>query len=434
MWFPPRLRLVGALSLCWLATLLVASPPAAAQTVAGSPSVPTLDPVLLGRCAWMVDVSAQTLNIAAPDTHTHYWVQPYVMDPKSEIVITGIYPFARYFSFVTYTSDGLPIGNVSLHDSEIVPDSGSINPFTTPDPPTDLDQRRYTARIVPSPLPPTSTNTLAGLPTDQTSGLGWLVYRLYLPDNPHEPAAGVPLPSLTVDGVSRDTCTAVEQAVFDRVLAPLFDAIVAANSPDPATVVRDPSLFRRAPSLAGLFPNPDNQYVLAASDWAPGRVVVLRGKGFTFPDTRDGGSVTTPTELRYWSWCSNELANPYPAVQCAADDEIVLDAEGYYTIAISLREDRPRNATKANGVTWLAWERATARQSSPEVVPNTAYLRTMLPAADFTQAAQGVPEPTPGSSAQELAAQAAAAMGPYYPVGVYCTKAQFEANGPLSCF
>ena len=187
MWFPPRLRLVGALSLCWLATLLVASPPAAAQTVAGSPSVPRLDPVLLGRCAWMVDVSAQTLNIAAPDTHTHYWVQPYVMDPKSEIVITGIYPFARYFSFVTYTSDGLPIGNVSLHDSEIVPDSGSINPFTTPDPPTDLDQRRYTARIVPSPPPPTSTNTLAGLPTDQTSGLGWLVYRLYLPDNPHEP-------------------------------------------------------------------------------------------------------------------------------------------------------------------------------------------------------------------------------------------------------
>jgi hypothetical protein len=93
-----------------------------------------------------------------------------------------------------------------------------------------------------------------------------------------------------------------------------------------------------------------------------------------------------------------------------------------------------RNATKANGVTWLAWERAKALRSSPEVVPNITYLRTMLPAPDFTQAAQGVPEPTPGATAQELAAQAAAAMGPYYPVGVYCTKAQFEEDGPLSCF
>ena len=400
----------------------------AAQTVAGSPSVPRLDPVLLGRCAWMVDVSAQTLNIAAPDTHTHYWVQPYVMDPKSEIVITGIYPFARYFSFVTYTSDGLPIGNVSLHDSEIVPDSGSINPFTTPDPPTDLDQRRYTARIVPSPPPPLLPTLWPGCRLIRPAvSAGWSI-GCTCPIIPTSRRLECHSPASLLMGC-RGTCTAVEQAVFDRVLAPLFDAIVAANSPDPATVVRDPSLFRRAPSLAGLFPNPDNQYVLVASDWAPGRVVVLRGKGFTFPDTRDGGSVTTPG-LRYWSWCSNELANPYPAVQCAADDEIVLDAEGYYTIAISLREDRPRNATKANGVTWLAWKGESAAVL-PEVVPNITYLRTMLP--DFTQAAQGVPEPTPGATAQELAAQAAAAMGPY-PVGVYCTKAQFEANGPLSCF
>src|SRR5262249_17563935 len=156
------------------------------------------------------------------------------------------------------------------HDNEIVPDSGSLNPFTTPAPPSDLDQRRYTARIVPSQPPPPSPNTLAGLPTGQASGLGFLVYRLYLPGTPHEPAGGVPLPSLTVHGAPQPTCTAGQQAVFDRVLAPLFDAIVAANSPDPATVVRDPSLFRRAPSLGGLFPNPDNQYVLVASAWAPG--------------------------------------------------------------------------------------------------------------------------------------------------------------------
>ncbi len=356
------------------------------------------------------------------------------MGPQGSIVISCVDPFARYFSFITYTADGSPIGNASLHDTEIVPDPGSVNPFTTPHPPTDTNQRRYTARIVPSQPSPTATNTLAGLPPDQTTGEGFLVYRVYLSTTPHDPMGGVPLPPLTVDGVPRRTCTAAEQAVFETVLGPVFSGIVAANSPDPATVTRGASLFRRAPSLAGLFPNPDNQYVFEASDWAPGRVVVIRGKGFTFPNTRHGGSVTMPTQLRYWSLCSNELANPYPAVQCAADDEVALDAHGYYTVAISLPQDRPRNATAANGVTWLAWQQAATAHSSAGVVPNTFYLRTMLPAPGFTQAVQGVPEPPPGSTAQDLAAQAAAAMGPYYPRGVSCTKIQFEAHGPLSCF
>ena len=30
------------------------------------------------QCGWFVDVSAQTLNVAAPDTHSNYWIQPYL--------------------------------------------------------------------------------------------------------------------------------------------------------------------------------------------------------------------------------------------------------------------------------------------------------------------------------------------------------------------
>src|SRR5918998_378597 len=145
-------------------------------TVPG-PTLPGLPPSGLPLCAWLVDVSAQTLNIAAPDTHTHYWVQPYRWGPQSSIVINGTYPFARYFSFVTYTANGVPTGP-SLHDSQILPDAGSVNPFTTPTAPTDPAQRRYTVRVVPPPA--TATNTLPGLPADQTTGLGFLVYRLYL--------------------------------------------------------------------------------------------------------------------------------------------------------------------------------------------------------------------------------------------------------------
>jgi hypothetical protein len=186
--------------------------------------------------------------------------------------------------------------------------------------------------------------------------------------------------------------------------------------------------------LSGLFPNPDNEYLYTGNDWAPGRVIVVRGKGFTVPNTRAGQPVTTPSQVRYWSWCSNELADPYPAVECAADDQMVLDAQGNYILAISMPGDRPRNATPAKGVTWLAWERPSTGESSRQVVPNIPYLRTLLPSAGFNQAVQAVPVPAANATPQQLAAQASAAMGPYYPTGTICQKAQFEAHGPASCF
>jgi hypothetical protein len=200
-------------------------------------------------------------------------------------------------------------------------------------------------------------------------------------------------------------------------------------------VVRGADLFRRFGNLAGLFPNPDTAYVAEATDWRPGTVVVIRGKAFTFPDTRHGGSVTEPTQVRYWSMCSNVLAVPYPVAGCASDDETAVDAQGYYLYAISMPQDRPRNATAAHGVTWLPW--ATPRQSIRGIPPNITYLRTMLPASGFkqaAQAAQAAPIPTAGESAQQAAADAAAAMGSYYPTGAVCTTAQFETKGPLSCF
>ena len=119
-------------------------------------------------------------------------------------------------------------------------------------------------------------------------------------------------------------------------------------------------------------------------------------------------------------------------VQCASDAQTVVNAQGYYLYAISMPQDKPANATAANGVTWLPW--ATPRQSIGGVPPNTAYLRTMLPAPGFDQAVQAVPTPSPDESAQQAAADAATAMGEYYPVGAVCTVRQFEIRGPMSCF
>jgi hypothetical protein len=281
--------------------------------------------------------------------------------------------------------------------------------------------------------PPFSTdNTLAGLPSGQSSGMGFLVYRLYVSTKPGDPKASVPLPSITATAGTLPTCTPSQQAIYQRLLYPIAYALVAANVADPSTVVRGTHLFRRFGNLAGLFPNPDTGFVAEATDWRPGTVVVIRGKAFTFPDTRHGGSVTEPTQVRYWSMCSNVLANPYPVAGCASDDETAVDAQGYYLYAISMPQDRPSNATAAHGVTWLPW--ATPRQSIRGVPPNLTYLRTMLPAAGFNYPAQAAPVPAAGESAQQAAAAAAAAMGAYYPAGAVCTTTQFETKGPLSCF
>ncbi len=47
-------------------------------------------------------MSKQTLNVAAPDSNTNYFVQPYYLQPGGEIDVHGAYPFNRYFSFITY--------------------------------------------------------------------------------------------------------------------------------------------------------------------------------------------------------------------------------------------------------------------------------------------------------------------------------------------
>jgi len=38
--------------------------------------------------------------------------------------------------------------------------------------------------------------------------------------------------------------------------------------------------------VPGLAPNPDNRYLMAPVAWEPGRIVVVRGKAPTFPDSR----------------------------------------------------------------------------------------------------------------------------------------------------
>jgi hypothetical protein len=89
------------------------------------------------------------------------------------------------------------------------------------------------------------------------------------------------------------------------------------------------------------------------------KVIVLTGKLPTFPNTRVGATTFNTAELRYWSLTTYDYNPLRKTVGCAIssimDDEVVLDKNRRYIIVYSRPEDRPVNATRDNGVTWVNW-------------------------------------------------------------------------------
>ena len=84
------------------------------------------------------------------DLHANYPGHYFKVDPSLEMVIQGEYPLCRYFSFVAHDVANRPIA--ALHDSEIAPDPGSINPFL-PGADWNAPRRRYTVIVRFTPPP-----------------------------------------------------------------------------------------------------------------------------------------------------------------------------------------------------------------------------------------------------------------------------------------
>ena len=85
-----------------------------------------------------------------------------------------------------------------------------------------------------------------------------------------------------------------------------------------------------------------------------GEVFVCRGKGFTAPKTPEEPVYTPGKDIRgytittynFWAGICNDAK---------IDHEVALDEHGWYTLVVSTKENRPKNANLENGVTWLDW-------------------------------------------------------------------------------
>lgn len=386
-------------------------------------------PSKVSTCAWPIEDNYLASNSGLPDSGAWYWAQPFTIHPGTQVVVSGVYPDARYASFTVYSSGETPFtsngAGSSLSDFQIAPDSGSANPWRHAAPPGGhftLTLRRQVS--------PGQVNVLPLAPAGVTAGVGYLEYRVYLPAS--ETALGRGLPRVTIeDGGSSQqlrSCTSHTMAIPP----PSRTATPTTTSPSPGGASRPAPLQFYRPAFRTYFPNPQTAYLLAyMTPPSASEVVVITGKAPTSPPGAHPSIwPNTKDQVRYWSMCVNigvrtdpVVVNHLPGRQtdlgCRADDATKLSASGVYAYVIGTEAQRA-TIEQVAGVTFLPLSLAQ---------PAPLYLLAMR----FTLA-NSTFEAGP-QSVRETADPAAAAqtMGAYYPHAKVCSLSVISTEGASAC-
>jgi hypothetical protein len=388
-------------------------------------------------CFWTSVFDERSSNAFYPDTAVNYYLGRVNLPPGASLVLRGRFPHSRYMSFNAYDEAGRPTD--SLADLEIRPDAGSTNPFVDGNL-RHKPMRGYTVRVVSDPAPkPRSRrpNTVYLGSEGRPIFSGSVVYRVYLPDHGRDQFGGTGLPEValrTPDGTEVDqpaACSAPTNqpstgvnAADRRSSGPRTRALSTASDPldferffnIPRSVVRaaseDAAKRTSEEQEGGFFSDQNNAYVYAYTSRQLGKVLVLTGRMPDVAHTYHRNRVFRTGQLRYWSMCDGTIfpSGATETIDCVFDQEVVTDARDRFRIVVSTPEDRPANARRRCGVTWMAWG------ARPDGV---VIMRNQLPSPGFDHAVQDVPRP----GAEERT------MGPFMPHGQYTSTAAFEKRG-----
>ena len=391
------------------------------------------------------------INVAYPDSNVYYWAAAFSMPEDSILEIKGDYPYSRYMSFFSYNERGKPIG--SLTDFQI--QSEATNPFIPGNQRSDFS-RSYSIEVLnenPSANISENIDNFNGnilFAPEYNKNQQLIVYRIYLPDKDIDITGGVklPQPMLTLsDGTKlegKQTCEALNasqplQVSFDALGIPpneYRELISQPDKPDTWPAHNPPKWFIQldrksligmytgeidpnAPrSEGGFYPNLDNQYIRSILNRKHGKVLIVRGKAPTTPKTYFESSSTKEVNLRYWSLCSNQSFVNTRVNDCLFDEEIPINKNGFYTIAISREEDRPRNAVNECGIAWLPMADDGDGMFDDDVT--IIQFRHLLPSNSFEHSIQKVKRQ---DQLEEI-------MGPYMPKARYLMPNQVETFFP----
>lgn len=462
-----RSSVVGALS-ALLAVGVVGVPAVAAQQPAAVPAAPGAQ---AAGCFWTGPTGTLgdgPQNYAFPDSGARYFFATFTMPAGARVVLDGTFAHARYQSLNSYNATTFAPTD-ALNDVATQPKAGSTNPFQPGAKRARNAHRSYTAYVVdqvpPAPGAPRAANTLYAGVKDQPKVT--LVYRLYVPDKNRDDTGGVGLPQPSVELADGTKVTGT--AVCDALAVEDLDQLPISSLPvatyyalrNPATnplaarpgfpAYPDPqwlayyntgfsigcTYLNRCTSASypppaawppartgGQYSNIDNNYVSTYTNEALGEVLVLRGKLPTTPATYQRRPVMArDVDMRYWSICTNESYVTTRATACLYDEEMLTDPDGWYTLVLSLPQDRPANADRAHGVNWLSLSPhgdglCTVDPTKPCYPDTNIIIRNMLPNPDFPHAVQNTK--VPGDER--------AVMGDYLPAGQYMTTAEYEAQ------
>jgi len=393
---------------------------------AGQSTLPT------PTCAWQFEWSPLGMGNWLLADAANRWPYMPIDANWQQLTIKGAFPKARFFSLAVYDNAPVSTGlSDHLFDAQIVPDQG--------------DPSAYTVTVTRGSE---TGNNLLHLHADT----GWLVYRIYLPNEGVGTLGGVPLPEITVTHANGSVTMLPSCQVFNRQseltqLQPLF------VPPQLEYPMADPSIFPPVPDRIwfgaiqdpppSLLPNPDQKYMFSffMPEYEPGRLLVVRGKMPGFPDTYHGRPVSQPAhgfknvQLRSWGACLAELVSPLPITGCATDVNTPLDGHGFYTIVVS--NDVLRPEWLPHDVVWIPW-------GDEKMVPKFMFVRNLLASDDFGQSVQSAVAqgcgvnfsfPIPPTQEQTMTSGqcAQAVMGDYYPEAAWCDKSTFIHRGWQAC-
>lgn len=360
------------------------------------------------------------------DLNATYPQQYYAVDASLEMVIQCEFPKLRYFSLIAY--DAADVAIASLHDEQIAPDAGSVNPFR-PGADWKAPNRHYTAIVRFTP-PPADQSAKAGFHGTQGArgnvlyvGLradgkpntgGRIAYRRYLPSEGEDLSGGVKNPTVwyrkVADGSPVEPRQLGKRDVFDMSsirrgrgsgASPVLRKQPAQASPGGGAL-----RWRRSTQSPTLGENPETVYIGAAIQTDPAQLLVIRWKCPSFPDTFHHHGITGREQLRYWSMTF--ATRMTKSVFTLADCQASMGRDGYVNLVVGFGAPRPARATAENGYTWV--------DLKDEPVTTLVY-RNLMPSSGFKNSAAAVP---PGQLVGDQ-------MGEFLPVGRYFTPEQFAA-------
>ena len=365
--------------------IVAAAITASAIVPAASSSALTLTPTDPHRqCAWpIVYPGVGDGNYAFPDTNAAYFVQAAILDPGDRIIISGTDPKARYWSMQTYR-----FSTSSLLDS--------VNDVTVKAK-GKAPKRTWTITVAPATEDKSKDpNVLSAAVWDGTplSNVTVIMFRVYV--SATAGSAGGALPTVTLKSASgtKPLTKKLAGCQGDQVGPP-------ENRPVLEPLVGATARFARG-DADSVYPSADTAYLGAQQAFDPNAILVVSGKA---PRTR--------TDVRYWSLCQNVNAGTLPVVDCIRDDQVHLDAKGFFHIAV-VAPGQITDEFDYRGVNFLDWS-----VESTSALPDAFLLyRNVLPSKNFAGAVSRVP----------LNGYADEHIGDYAPRITMMPIAEFEAK------